>query len=88
MAFPIPVLLGVFFVTSYPLALRLHNEIPGMVVPEHVQERFRDAGPRAPEVGLEVARELVAQARGKVAGVEVIAPFKAPLRALEVLRGV
>jgi hypothetical protein len=35
--------------------------------------------------GLEVSRELVAQARERLAGVEVIAPFKAPLAALEVL---
>jgi homocysteine S-methyltransferase len=82
---PIPVLLGVFFVTSYPLALRLHNEIPGMKVPEEVRERFRLAGKDAMATGLEVARELVAQARERLAGVEVIAPFKAPLAALEVL---
>jgi methionine synthase / methylenetetrahydrofolate reductase(NADPH) len=82
---PIPVLLGVFFVTSYPLALRLHNEIPGMKVPEAVRERFRLAGTDAMETGREVARELVAQARDRLAGVEVIAPFKAPLAALDVL---
>jgi homocysteine S-methyltransferase len=82
---PIPVLLGVFFVTSYPLALRLHNEIPGMKVPEEVRERFRLAGKDAMATGLEVSRELVAQARERLAGVEVIAPFKAPLAALEVL---
>jgi homocysteine S-methyltransferase len=82
---PIPVLLGVFYVTSYPLALRLHNEVPGMKVAEHVRERFRAAGADAMAVGLEVARELVAEAQGRVAGVEVIAPFKAPLAALEVL---
>jgi len=82
---PIPVLLGVFFATSYPLVLRLHNEIPGMVVPEHVQARFSDAGADAPEVGLQVARELVAEARERTAGVEVIAPFKKPLAALDVL---
>jgi homocysteine S-methyltransferase len=82
---PIPVLLGVFFVTSYPLALRLHNEIPGMKVPEAVRERFRLAGNDAMATGLEVARELVAQARERLAGVEVIAPFKAPLAALDVL---
>ena len=35
--------------------------------------------------GLEVARELVAEAQERVAGVEVIAPFKAPLAALDVL---
>src|SRR5258708_801767 len=82
---PIPVLLGVFYVTSYPLALRLHNEVPGMKVAEHVRERFRAAGADAMAVGLEVARELVAEAQGRVAGIEVIAPFKAPLAALEVL---
>jgi len=82
---PIPVLLGVFYVTSYPLALRLHNEVPGMVVPESVRERFRAAGTDAMQVGLEVARELVAAALGRVAGIEVIAPFKAPLAALDVL---
>jgi len=82
---PVPVLLGVFYVTSYPLALRLHNEVPGIVVPEPVRERFRDAGADAARVGFEVAQELIAEARGRVAGIEVIAPFKAPLAALELL---
>jgi len=82
---PVPVLLGVFYVTSYPLALRLHNEVPGIVVPEPVRERFRDAGADAARVGFDVAQELIAEARGRVAGIEVIAPFKAPLAALELL---
>ena len=84
---PIPVLLGIFYVRSYTLALRLHNEVPGIVVPERVQERFRDAGPAAPEVGRAIARELIGEARerGLVAGVQVIPPFKAPLAALDVL---
>jgi homocysteine S-methyltransferase len=83
---PIPLLLGVFYVTSYPLVLRLHNEVPGMVVPEDVRERFRLAGTDAAQVGLELARELVAEAQSRgLAGVEVIAPFKAPLAALDVL---
>ena len=82
---PIPVLLGVFYVTSYPLALRLHNEVPGMVVPEPVRERFRAAGADAAHVGFEVAQELIAEAKGRVAGIEVIAPFKAPLAALALL---
>jgi len=47
--------------------------------------RFRAAGTDAMQVGLEVARELVAAALGRVAGIEVIAPFKAPLAALDVL---
>ena len=41
---PIPVLVGVFPVTSYRLALRLHNEVPGIVVPAAPPGALRDAG--------------------------------------------
>jgi methionine synthase / methylenetetrahydrofolate reductase(NADPH) len=82
---PIPVLLGLFYVTNYRLALRLHNEVPGIVIPEELRERFRLAGAGAAEVGLEIARDLVAQARGRLAGVQVIPPFRSPLGAIDVL---
>jgi homocysteine S-methyltransferase len=80
---PIPLLVGVFYVRSYQLALRLHNEVPGIVVPEHVLARLRDAGPRAAEVGLALARELVEAAREQAAGVYLIPPFRQPLAALD-----
>jgi methionine synthase / methylenetetrahydrofolate reductase (NADH) len=83
---PIPVLLGIFIVRSHQLALRLHNEVPGIVVPEPVQERLRTAGPRAAEEGLVLARELYAAAREKAAGVYVIPPFKQPEAALDLLQ--
>jgi methionine synthase I (cobalamin-dependent)/5,10-methylenetetrahydrofolate reductase len=82
---PIPVLLGIFMVRSHQLAVRLHNEVPGIVVPEEIQKRFRDAGPRAADEGLALARDLYEQARGKVAGVYVIPPFRQPEAALELL---
>jgi homocysteine S-methyltransferase len=82
---PIPVLVGIFMVRSHQLAVRLHNEVPGIVVPEPVQERFREAGPRGAEVGLELARELYAEAREKAAGVYVIPPFRQPEAALDLL---
>src|ERR671932_88244 len=44
---PIPVLVGIFYVRSHQLAVRLHNEVPGIVVPEPVQERLRKAGANA-----------------------------------------
>ncbi len=56
-----------------------------MIIPDDIRERFRVAGTEAMQVGLEVARELVAEAQERVAGIEVIAPFKAPLAALDVL---
>jgi homocysteine S-methyltransferase len=82
---PIPVLVGIFMVRSHQLAVRLHNEVPGIVVPEDVQNRLRDAGPRAADEGLALARELYAEAREKAGGVYVIPPFKQPEAALELL---
>ena len=81
---PVPILLGIFYVRSHQLALRLHNEVPGIVVPEPVQERLERAGANAAAEGLALARELYAQAREKVAGVYVIPPFKQPEAALDV----
>jgi methionine synthase / methylenetetrahydrofolate reductase(NADPH) len=82
---PIPILVGIFMVRSHQLAVRLHNEVPGIVVPEPVQERLRKAGSEAAHEGLELARELYEGTREKAAGVYVIPPFKQPEAALELL---
>jgi methionine synthase / methylenetetrahydrofolate reductase(NADPH) len=84
-SWPIPVLIEVLPLTSYRLALRLHNEVPGIFVPEPLQEELRDAGSDAAEIGFERARELIAAARGRAAGVCLVAPFRSPLRVLELL---
>jgi homocysteine S-methyltransferase len=80
---PIPLLVGVFYVRSYQLALRLHNEVPGIVVPEHVQARLSKAGADAAETGLAIARELLEASRELAAGVYVIPPFRQPHAALD-----
>jgi methionine synthase I (cobalamin-dependent)/5,10-methylenetetrahydrofolate reductase len=85
---PIPLLVGVWPLRSHQLALRLHNEVPGIVVPDPVQEALREAGPRAPEVGAAVARELVGEARERAAGIYVVAPFRQPLGVLDFLASV
>jgi methionine synthase / methylenetetrahydrofolate reductase(NADPH) len=82
---PIPALVGVWPLRSFELAFRLHNEVPGIVIPDEVQRRLRDAGPEAAKVGLELARDLVASSRSRAAGIYVIPPFKEPLAALELL---
>jgi methionine synthase I (cobalamin-dependent)/5,10-methylenetetrahydrofolate reductase len=82
---PIPVLIEVFPLTSYRLALRLHNEVPGIRVPEQLQEALERAGPDAAALGFERARELIEEARGRAAGVCVVAPFRQPIRVLELL---
>jgi methionine synthase / methylenetetrahydrofolate reductase(NADPH) len=84
-SWPIPVLIEVFPLTSYRLALRLHNELPGIRVPEPLQDELRDAGSDAAEIGFERARELIAASRARAAGVCLVAPFRRPLRVLELL---
>jgi len=80
---PIPVLVGIWPVRSHQLAVRIHNEVPGIVVPEPVQQRLRDAGTRAPDVGLALARELLAASRERAHGAYVVAPFRQPLGVLD-----
>jgi homocysteine S-methyltransferase len=84
-ASPIPLLVGIWPLRSHRLAVRLHNEVPGIVVPEPVQERLLDAGAAAPEAGLALARELLAETREKAAGAYVVAPFRQPLGILDLL---
>ena len=80
---PVPLLVGIFYVRSFQLAQRLHNEVPGIVVPEHVQARLRDAGSNAAETGLAIARDLFEASRERAAGAYVIPPFRQPIAALD-----
>ncbi|MGZ8739557.1 MAG: bifunctional homocysteine S-methyltransferase/methylenetetrahydrofolate reductase [Gaiellaceae bacterium] len=82
---PIPVLVGVFPLTSHRLALRLHNEVPGILVPQALQDALERAGSAAADVGFAHARELIAASRERAAGVYLVAPFRRPLRVLELL---
>ncbi|TML72746.1 MAG: hypothetical protein E6G13_05000 [Actinobacteria bacterium] len=81
---PIPVIVEVFPLTSHRLALRLHNEVPGIVVPEPLQHALQDAGSDAARLGFDHARRLVEEA-SRFAGVCLVAPFRRPLRVLELL---
>jgi homocysteine S-methyltransferase len=83
---PIPLLVGVWPLRSFQLAFRLHNEVPGIVVPDEVQASLHDAGADAAAVGLELARELYSGCRTRAAGVYVVPPFKEPEAALELLQ--
>jgi methionine synthase I (cobalamin-dependent)/5,10-methylenetetrahydrofolate reductase len=84
-SWPVPVLAGIFPLTSHRLALRLHNEVPGIVVPQELQDALADAGSGAAGLGLAHAQELVREARARCAGAYIVAPYKRPTRVLELL---
>jgi methionine synthase I (cobalamin-dependent)/5,10-methylenetetrahydrofolate reductase len=84
-SWPVPLLVGVWPIRTTETLIRVHNEVPGVVVPEHVQERYRAAGAGAREVGLALGRELIEQAQALGHGVYVVAPFRRPLDVVDLL---
>jgi homocysteine S-methyltransferase len=82
---PIPLLVGIWPLTSYQLAFRLHNEVPGITIPAAIQERLAAAGSDARSLGFELAQRLLEESRSRAAGIYVIPPFKEPDAALELL---
>ena len=82
---PIPVLIGVWPLNSYKQALRLNNEVPGIVIPEPLLKSMEAAGAAARDRGFEVAREMLAWARTEMAGAYLIPPFKRYEEVLDVL---
>jgi len=73
---PIPVLLGCIPLYSSRHAEYLHNEVPGITIPEAVRVRMRAAGERGHEEGLLMAQELLAQARSMVQGVYLMPSYR------------
>ena len=81
----IPVLIGVWPLNSYKQALRLNNEVPGIMIPEPLLKSMEAAGVAARERGFEVAKEMLAWARTELAGAYLIPPFKRYEEILEIL---
>ena len=72
---PIPVVVGVLPLHSSRHAEFLHNEVPGITVPDAVRGRMKDAGDRGLRAGIETAQALVSQLRGRYAGAYLMPSF-------------
>lgn len=72
----VPVMVGVLPLRSYKHAEFLHNEIPGMVIPDPIRERLRHADDRAADIGIEQAIGFLSEAKSMVAGAYLMPPFK------------
>jgi methionine synthase I (cobalamin-dependent)/5,10-methylenetetrahydrofolate reductase len=82
---PIPILVGVWPLTSYKQALRLNNEVPGIVIPDAVLKELQAASTNARDRGFLLARRMLEWARTEVAGAYLIPPFKRYEEILDVL---
>jgi len=72
---PIPVVVGVLPLHSFRHAEFLHNEVPGITIPEAVRARLREAGDRALRVGVDMARDLVRAIRERYSGAYLMPSF-------------
>jgi methionine synthase / methylenetetrahydrofolate reductase(NADPH) len=81
----IPILIGIWPLNSYKQALRLNNEVPGIVIPQPLLKSLEAAGASARDRGFELAREMLAWSRTELAGAYLIPPFKRYEEILDVL---
>lgn len=82
-----PVLIGILPLYSHRNAEFLHNEVPGMSVPDAIRERMRKAGSgeKAQAEGVAIAQDALRAARDVAQGVYVMPPFNKVDLALRVV---
>ena len=73
----IPILVGILPLYSHRNAEFLHNEVPGMRIPDEIRERMKKAGSgeKAQAEGVSIAREATLAARDGAHGVYIMPPF-------------
>jgi homocysteine S-methyltransferase len=72
-----PVLIGILPLYSHKNAEFLHNEVPGMRIPDEIRERMRQAGSgeQAQGAGVRIAQDALLAAREQAQGAYIMPPF-------------
>jgi homocysteine S-methyltransferase len=86
----VPLLVGILPLYSHRNAEFLHNEVPGMSIPDDIRARMEKAGSgeRAQAEGVAIAQEATLAARERAQGVYIMPPFnkvELAVRVVEVL---
>lgn len=84
--FPIPLLLGVLPLQSARHAEFLHNEVPGITIPDATRAALHEAGEHGAEVGLRITQDLLEAVGDRVAGTYVMPSFGRYEQAAELVR--
>jgi methionine synthase / methylenetetrahydrofolate reductase(NADPH) len=73
----VPILVGILPLYSHKNAEFLHNEVPGMSIPDDIRERMRKAGSgaKAQAEGVAIAQEAILAARDTAQGAYIMPPF-------------
>jgi homocysteine S-methyltransferase len=73
--FPVPLLLGVLPLVSARHAEFLHNEVPGITIPDEARAAMHAAGERGSELGIEMADALLGAVEAELAGTYIMPSF-------------
>ncbi len=74
-ALELPILMGVMPLNSLKHALYLHNEVPGITIPDAILKRIEGAGEDAAREGVVIAQELLRDMRGMIQGAYIIPAY-------------
>jgi len=83
-----PVLAGVLPLFSLRHASFLHNEVPGIIIPEEILERLGDAGEAAAQEGVRIALELIERMKKWAGGIYLMPAFNRYDLAAEIIEGI
>jgi homocysteine S-methyltransferase len=72
---PVPILVGLLPLHSSRHAEFLHNEVPGITIPDAIRARLRAAGDHALRVGIEMAQQALVEIRRRHAGAYLMPSF-------------
>ncbi len=81
----IPILVSILPLYNERHARFLHNEVPGITIPQQMQYQMSQAGEHASQQGLSMAYALITEIRERIAGVYIMPPFKRYNLAAELL---
>lgn len=84
----VPVLVGILPLISERHASFLHNEVPGIIVPNSIRKRISDAGDRGEAAGIAVAVELLQELSSFVQGAYLMPPMNRFGMAAEIIEAV
>lgn len=84
----LPILAGVLPLLNGRHAEFLHNEVPGISIPEDVRDRMRRAGERGEQEGLRLAAGLASELREAAGGIYLMPQFRRYDLAAEVVDAV
>lgn len=83
----LPIIISLLPLYNSRHARFLHNEIPGIEIPETFQKRMDEAGEQGEREGIAIAQELIAALRSEVQGIYLMPPFQRYYMAAEIIEG-